>query len=82
MFVEFISGTAIPRWRLVEEYNGADDKTSAAHCERVDRERCVSNRAAIEPTLTGGGTGPGGVPLGRMTTEARRRWALSPALCS
>ena len=58
------------------------DKTTTAHCEGVGRERCVNNRAAEEPALAGGGTGSGGVPLGRMTTEARRRWALSPSACS
>ena len=67
----------IPALSISKLLGGVDDKTTAAHCERVDRERCVSNRAAIEPALAGGGTGPGGLPLGRMTTEARRCWALS-----
>ena len=37
-----------------------DNKTSAARCERVDRERCVINRATMEPALAGGGKGRDG----------------------
>ena len=75
--VPFIQMPALTISKLL---GGVDDKTPAAHCERADRERCVSNRAAVEPALAGGGTGPGGVPSGMMTTEARRCWALSPTL--
>ena len=75
--VPFIQMPALTISKLL---GGVDDKTPAAHCERADRERCVSNRAAVEPALAGGGTGPGGVPSGRMTTEALRCWALSPTL--